>query len=94
MHGSEQLDFETLIIPSSTSTGVSERVSEQINERSGASELVIGASKRANGRVSVPVLTSRFKAVLNHSAVFALSREKKRERSDLESGSKQDRRRG
>ena len=53
-------------------------MSERANERSGAreqselcgaSERVSGASERANGRASGPVLTSQLMAVLNHSAV-------------------------
>ena len=39
------------------------------SEQSGASEWVSGASKRVKGRASGPVLTSRFMAVLNHSAL-------------------------
>ena len=40
----------------------------ECSEQSGASEQVSGASERANGRVSGPVLTSRFMALLNRSA--------------------------
>merc|ERR1712126_594388 len=39
---------------------------------SGASEGVSGASERANGRVSGPVLPSVFLAVIDHSAVTDL----------------------
>ena len=38
------------------------------NEQSGASKRVSGASERANGRASGPVLTSRFLFVPDHSA--------------------------
>jgi len=53
----------------------SERTSERSggrerSEQSGASERVSGASERANGRASGPVLTSRFLADLNHSALY------------------------
>ena len=60
-----------------TSSGVS-KVSERMNERSGAherseqggaSERVSGASERANGRASGPVLQSVFLAVIDHSAI-------------------------
>ena len=37
------------------------------SDHTGASERVSGASERANGRASGPVLMSRFMAVLNHS---------------------------
>ena len=54
----------------------SERTSERSggrerSEQSGASERVSGASERANGRASGPVLTSRFLAVIYHSATGA-----------------------
>ena len=61
-----------LMIHCPTSEGVS-KVSERTSERSGgrerseqsrASEQVSGASERANGRASGPVLTSRFWVVL------------------------------
>ena len=39
------------------------------SESCGASEQVSDAIKRANGRANGPVLTSRFLAVLNHSAI-------------------------
>ena len=64
------------IIHCPTSEGVSE-VSERTSECSGgrerseqseASERVSGASKRANGRASGPVLQSVFLAVIDHSA--------------------------
>ena len=52
----------------------SERTSERSggreqSEQSGASERVSGASDRANGRASGPVLTSRFLFVPDHSAI-------------------------
>ena len=52
----------------------SERTSERSggrerSEQSGASERVSGASERANGRASGPVLQSVFLAVIDHSAV-------------------------
>ena len=61
---------------------MSERVNKQINqaitcerrearkrsEQSGASESSSDVNKRANGRASVPVLTSRFMPLLNHGA--------------------------
>ena len=54
---------------------MSEQTSERsgVHERSekcGASKRVSGASERANGRASGPVLTSRFMAVLNPSAMI------------------------
>ena len=46
------------------------------SELSGASERVSGASERANERASGPVLTSRFMAVLAHSALLVCWRGK------------------
>ena len=78
-YGPKQPYFPALIIHFPTFPLSWEWVSiEQINERSGAqdqskecgaSEWVSDARERANGRASGPVLTSRFLAVLDHSAV-------------------------
>ena len=60
---------------------MSERTSERSggrerSEQSGASERVSGASERANGRASGPVLQSVFLAVLDHSDIeLAITRE-------------------
>ena len=69
----EKKNTDKIAIKSITIPEVSE-VSERSearerSEQSGASVRVSGASERANGRASGPVLTSRFMAVLNHSGV-------------------------
>ena len=56
---------------------MSERTSERSggrerSEQSEASERVSGASERANGRASGPVLQSVFLAVIDHSEVVAM----------------------
>ena len=43
------------------------------SEQSGASERVSGASKRANGRASGPVLTSVFFSIFDHSVLVVIS---------------------
>ena len=43
------------------------------SEQPGASERVSGASERANGRASGPVLQSVFLAVIDHSAALVSS---------------------
>ena len=69
-YGSKQPDVPVLIIHFPTCLGVSEQASKQ-SELCGASKWVCGASVWANRRVSGPVLTSQFIAVLNHSASSA-----------------------
>ena len=77
-YGTKPGHFETSIIHFPTSEGVSgvSEVSERMSERSGgrerseqsgASKRVSGASERANGRASAPVLTSGFFVDLAHS---------------------------
>ena len=48
------------------------------SEQCGASERVSGASERANGRASDPVLQSVFLFILAHSAVWASGKEGER----------------
>ena len=72
-YGTKPGHFETSKIHFPTSEGVSE-VSERSggrerSEQSGASERVSGASEWVNGRVSGPVLTSRFLFFPDHSAI-------------------------
>ena len=52
-------------------SGASERSgARERSEQCGASERVSGASERANGQASGPVLTSRFLAFLTHRALM------------------------
>ena len=77
-YGTKPGHFETSIIHFPTSDGVSDRSGGcecsggcERSEQSGASERVSGASERANGRASDPVLTSRFLVDPDHSAAVA-----------------------
>ena len=70
-YGTKPGHFETSKIHFPTSEQASERSGgRERSEQSEASERVSGASKRANGRASGPVLQSVFLAVLDHSVLI------------------------
>ena len=85
-------DIESFHFP--TSSGMSGRASERVNERSGArkqseqcgaSEWVSGVSKWANGQASGPVFSSRFLAVQNHCGFSRHDHIKRSERGGITS---------